>query len=84
MLIYLRLYKENMGKVKIRKKDISSVHRMMDIILILLGLLTVMILAFGGPLKYNAMVGLYGPMAPLFIVVFVIIIILLYLKINEN
>ncbi len=73
-----------MAGVKIRKTYVSSTHRILDLILIFLGLLTLMILAFNRPFKFNVMEGLYGPLAPLFIVAFVIILIIIYLKINEN
>ncbi|MBT3865569.1 hypothetical protein HOF78_00515 [Candidatus Woesearchaeota archaeon] len=77
-----------MGKVRIKKNCISKVPILLDIIAFLMGILVVLILAFsGGAMKYwryNAFKGLYGSIAPLALVLFVVILIVIYLKINEN
>ncbi len=76
-----------MGNVKI-KKSTSTVSVMIDVIAVLLGVLTVLLFAFsGGALehwRYNALRGIYGSFAPLALVFFVLILIVVYLKFNEN
>lgn len=74
-----------MGQVRIKKGGPSRVHKLLDIIVVLLGILIVMVLAFsGGALKYNAFNWLYGSVAPLVLVFFIVMLILIYFKFNEN
>ena len=77
-----------MGKVKVKRGINSKIYNLLDSIAVLLGILVVLILTFsGGALKYwkyNAFKGLYGSFAPLALIVFVLILIAIYLKFNED